>query len=387
MSTYKIFIAFKYGMLMGAAMMFLVKTKDSFIVSPVVVEKYSSQEDTKFQTIDSPVEVGKFSSQEDTKFQTCLDPSGPMPVVLMSIGRSGSDSTWQLLANRFGADMMAKEITGQYRDASISFFRLLDGAGGEGVEKLSKNVANYERPANAKDWQGDDLFGFIQDLKGYCDAGNCKDGKWILKHFCHQQQKHKETGGIVGFKWKPFMTALQTASALGALEIIARSSVSETPIRVIRSRRNPLDVYLSMLKHSTQNIADHCDAGDEECLKQHRSVRLTVPVNEMYDFVKSMCSEENEVDGLLSQLGVMAIHVSYDDLYYPESEEVGAEDWNKMFKFLGARENWAWSDIVGTMKLAPTVKSRSHKVVIANYDEVYQKFKGTKLEMLLRQGD
>jgi hypothetical protein len=195
-------------MLMGVVMMFLVKTKDLFIVLPVIFEKDLLQKDTKFQTINLPVEVEKYSSQEDTKFHTCLDPLGPMPTVLMSTGRSGSDSTWQLLANQFGADMMAKEITGQYRDALISFFQLLDGASGDGVEKLSKNVANYERSANVKDWQGNNVLGFIQDLEGYCDAGNCKDGKWILKHFCHQQQKHKETGGIVGFKWKPFMTAL-----------------------------------------------------------------------------------------------------------------------------------------------------------------------------------
>jgi hypothetical protein len=87
--------------------------------------------------------------------------------------------------------------------------------------------------------------------------------------------------------------------ALGALEIIARSSVTETPIHVIRSHPNSLNVYLSMLKHSTQNIADHCDAGNEECLKQHRSLHLTVPIDEMYDFVKWMCSEENKADGRL----------------------------------------------------------------------------------------
>ena len=116
MSTWKIFVSFHYGGLMGVAMMFLLKTKDdSFIVSPVVVEKCSSQEYTTLQNIDSPDVVEKYSSQK--------------------------------------------------------------------------------------------------------------------------------------FKWKSFMTALQTASALGALKIIARSTFSETPIRVIRSRRNSsLDVYLSMLK-------------------------------------------------------------------------------------------------------------------------------------------
>jgi hypothetical protein len=254
----------------------------------------------------------------------------------------------------------------------------------KGVEDWDQG--DYDWRENSGGWQS--TFGFYRYIKDFCKDGYCRDGKWIFKWFCDEQQRHKATGGLVGFKWKAYMSALETASAYNALKIIAQSGTTATPIRVIRSRRNALDIYLSEFKHKTRKeLPHHCGEGDEECLKKHASVRLKVPVKEMYEWVTNTIEEENAIDEMLSELGILTAHVSYEEMYYPRTDEEGAKEWNKMFKFLGQRANWKWSDIAEASGLAPTTKSRSHKVLIDNFDEVQKTLKGTKLEQFLRGDD
>lgn len=105
-------------------------------------------------------------------------------------------------------------------------------------------------------------------------------------------------------------------------------------------------------------------------------------MTEMLDWLQSPYEEENEVDALLDQLGVRSIHVAYDNLYYPSSEDEGRREWNKIFHFLGRKDDWMWSDIAGAVVLNPTTKSRSHQVLIENFEKIYNSLKGTKLEQL-----
>jgi hypothetical protein len=382
-------MTFVFGLLLGLLLVVLIKTNEnaSLLMTETMNSSSTYLRDNASTTIASQQEGDKYTFETRVEVDTCLDPSGPLPVIIMSLGRSGTDSTWQILAELSGTKMQAMEIVGAYQAQTNAFFRALDGQTGS---EFLKAVEDWDQ--GDYDWRvefggSESTFGFYRHIKDFCKDGNCRDGKWIFNWFCDEQQRHKATGGLVGFKWKAFMSALETTSASNALKIVAQSSTTATPIRVIRSRRNPLDYYLSLLKHSSITLPDHCDEGDEECFKKHASVRLTVPVEEMYKSVTNTFEEENAIDEMLSELGIMTAHVNYDELYYARTEEEGAKEWNKMFNFLGQRANWKWSDIAKASGLAPTTKSRSHKVLIDNFDEVQKTLKGTKLEQFLRGDD
>ena len=330
--------------------------------------------------------VGNHSSMDftyNTSFsliESCLDPEGPLPVILMSLGRSGTDATWKILKELTGTEMKAIEIVGGNEEESVDFFRSLEGLRTEADTWALDETYNWRKKGGG----ARSTRGFYFHVQEFCAEGNCMDGKWILKWFCEEQQRYKETGGLVGFKWKAYMSSLRTEPAHNALKLVAVLGVSNTPIRVIRSRRNPLDVYLSELKHSLQDLPDHCKADDEDCADKHNSVRLVVPVDEMFEWLQNTYDEENEIDDLLSELGVRTVHVKYDELYYSRTEQEGLKEWKKIFKFLGQRHDWSWDDIAGAAGLKPTTKSRSHKVSIENFDDVFRRLQGTKLERLLR---
>jgi hypothetical protein len=313
--------------------------------------------------------------------KTCLDPEGPTPVILMSLGRSGTDSTWQILKRLTNTTMKAIEIVGGFEEETLDFFRSI-----EGLPTSANNwVLDEEYDWRKKGGGTKSVIGFYLHVREFCANGNCMDGKWIFKWFCDEQQRHKEVGGLVGFKWKAYMSALRTTPANNALKLLAQLGASPTPIRVIRSRRNILDVYLSELKHTIQeDLPDHCRTGDEECMTKHASVLLDVPVDDMFEWLQKTYQEEREIDDLLSEMGIRAVHIEYDELYYANDEQEALKEWNKVFKFLGQRHDWSWDDISGAAGLKPTTKSRSHKVIIENFDEVYQKLKGTRLERFVR---
>jgi hypothetical protein len=313
--------------------------------------------------------------------ETCLDPEGPVPVILMSLGRSGTDSTWQILKNLTGTKMKAIEIVGGSEDETVDFFRAVEGLRSEADTWALDETYDWRAKGGSKM----STRGFYFHIKDFCANGNCIDGKWIFKWFCEEQQRYKEIGGLVGFKWKAYMSALRTKPAHNALKLVAELGVSNTPIRVIRSRRNILDVYLSELKHSLQDdLPDHCKADNADCIQKHASIRLFVPVDEMFEWLLKAYDEEDEIDSLLSGMGIRTVHVEYDELYYAQTEQEGLKQWYKIFKFLDQRHDWTWDDIAGAAGIKPTTKSRSHKVLIDNFDEVFGRLKGTKLERFVR---
>ena len=277
--------------------------------------------------------------------------------------------------------MKAIEIVGGNEEEQVDFFRSIEGLPTDAdTWALNETYDWRKKGGGAKSTRG-----FYFHVKDFCADGNCIAGKWIFKWFCDEQQRYKEVGGLVGFKWKTYMSGLRTDPAHNALQLVAELGVSSTPIRVIRSRRNPFDVYLSELKHSIQeDLPDHCKTDDESCMQKHASIQLVVPVDEMFEWLKKTYDEENEIDALLSGMGIRTVHVEYDELYYPRTEEDGLKEWNKVFKFLGQRHDWTMDDIMGAAFFKPTTKSRSHKELIENFDEVFERLKGTKLEHFVR---
>jgi len=126
--------------------------------------------------------------------ETCLDPHGPQPYILMTLGRSGSGSTWQVIGNLTGFETPSQEYTGGGPAKSERFF-----------EK---------------------------------HAGNNND-RWLLVNLCSKQLNFPEAG-VVGFKWKPFETIFSPPAQAGLRRV---ASLKRPEILVVRSRRNLLVSY------------------------------------------------------------------------------------------------------------------------------------------------
>lgn len=172
----------------------------------ILVERYRGANNDS-----TAVEVGrriKHMSDDQSDATTNLDRplpcklrSSPAPMILMSLGRSGTSSMYQVmstLASDGDANHKIVEYTGSGTSKSNKFF--------EGIP--SSDVS----------------------------------GDWLVKYICREQRRNRNAG-IVGFKWKPFENIFTSEKAMQGLELLAR--LKDPQIKVVRSRRNLLDVMIS----------------------------------------------------------------------------------------------------------------------------------------------
>lgn len=164
-------------------------------------------------------------------------------------------------------------------------------------------------------------------------------------------------------------------------------------VYVVRNRRNLLDVHLSRVKHQQAHKANltrlppHCHSGSKWCVSVHaRTAKdLEVPdLDNLYETLKKLHIEEDQIDLFLAMWKVPTVHVSYDRLYYPSSQEEGAREWNSIFTLLGRRSNWTYPEIQSNMEHIPSIKARRHSEFIANFDAMAGALEGTEFEHLLR---
>ena len=122
----------------------------------------------------------------------------PIPMILMTLGRSGSSSMYQVMSRLSGKQShQIYEYTGSSTAKSKTFFR---------------------SQVPRKD----------------------KHGDWLMKYLCAMQSNYPKAG-VVGFKWKPYETLFTEEKALQGLSLLGRHH----QIKVVRSRRNYLDVEIS----------------------------------------------------------------------------------------------------------------------------------------------
>ena len=268
----------------------------------------------------------------------CLDPNGPQPVILMSLGRSGSSSTWQVLGKLTGQETKSVEYTGSSREESIRFF-----------ENIGPN----------------------------------DNGLWVLKYMCFMQRVFPNAG-VVGFKWKPNRSILSMDASVNGLKMLGK--LQNPSIKVVRSRRNLLDVLISRYKHkrSTSKVPSHCKVGDKKCLEKQLKAGLGVelPAYKLMSLLKTLTKEENDVDKRLKAYGVPRISASFEKLYYSDD----ASEWKKVLQFLrpkSAKRIGSMSDVRKAMTHQAT-SHPSHRKTIRNFYEVRKILNGTKFEKLLR---
>lgn len=277
---------------------------------------------------------------EDSAFRElvkdgCLNAGGPVPYILMSRGRSGSGSTWQIIGNLTGMETPSNEYTGASADASQEFFDLIGGEDG---------------------------------------------GLWMLRNLCRKQRLYPESG-VVGFKWKPFANTIHSPGAYSGLERIARSA--KPAIKVVRNQRNVLDVEISRVKHNRTGVPAHCMTGDVECLQKHKDMDSTLhlPTERLVDILQEMTREEDDVSALLLEMKVPHVNVSYEKLYHDED----AEEWMRIFRFLGVgpAKHLTRQGVQKAMAHVDT-SIQSHEDTLSNFDTVREVLKGTQFEDLLR---
>jgi len=282
--------------------------------------------------------------KSSTKSCQILPPDkGPIPVILMSLGRSGSSVTWDTIARFTGDANVAYEVTGGNRTKSMRFFN-----------NINPNLGSY----------------------------------WPIERLCQIQERvisQTTHSGIAGFQWKPFSGVFEHKYSIGALKEIAKHR--NPHILVIFLTRNPIDRLISNQRHKghirTKEVPHHCKVGDVECLQKHKnhSKDIIIPTgDELISHIGGALFHDNYVKETLANIGVKHLKVSYDALYNLDT----AAEWMKIFRFLkrGPTENLTMNMVREKFSMLST-SSKTHEDTISNYEEVKNTLKGTHYYHLL----
>jgi len=261
----------------------------------------------------------------------------PTPIVLLSLGRSGTGVTWQVMGNLTGEETPSCEYTGSGTLKSKDFF-----------DKIGPN-----------------------------DGGN-----WVLEYMCNEQKKYP-SAAIVGFKWKPFEASFFSEASLNGLKMIANSV--NPAIKIVRSRRNLLDVIISQEKHRLEHsLNGHCQVGDVKCLERHKKVGMgiTLPTKNLIENLEYLTKVEDSVDKLLVKMNIPHIHVTYENLYHSND----AKEWKKLLKFLRIEKKrykyLTMEQVENSMAYVSTSSNRQEEI-LSNFKQVRKILKGTKFKSLL----
>ena len=265
----------------------------------------------------------------------CLNAKAPQPYVLLTRGRSGSGSTWQIIGNLTGYETPNDRPTGGTAVQSAKFFKGKD------------------------------------------------TDEWLHEILCERQEAYPKAG-IVGFKWKPF-SEFFAPGGQAALQTIATHK--EPQIKIVRNKRNLLDVIISSYKHKIYDsavTAQHCRVDDPECAQRAKeaSMGLQLPTKSLLAKLRRDKTDEDKIDEMLEEMKVPHVQVTYEELYY--GEDGGVSEWMKIFKFLGIGpgEGLTKKKLNSAMEHVAT-NIPSHKVTLGNYEEVKKVLEGTEFEDLL----
>lgn len=304
--------------------------------------------------------IGELSSDESildvitkSKYDRCkLDPKGPTTAILISKGRSGSSVLWDTLSRLSGDATVAHEVTGGNRNSSREFF-----------ENVNQQV----------DWA----------TKRLCN---------IQRKYMHDEKKGQLKYALVGFQWKPFHTTFDHPMAIAGMKV-----VSDQNFKVIHLTRNPLDRYLSNLKHRgkqhSKEVPAHCKTDDLPCIKNHETQAKGISIElstgeEKEAFIEHLRESRNSAkvyEERLDTFGIKHIHVYYEALFDHEArDEYLADEWMRIFKFLGIgpQNDLTMGDVRNSFEYAST-SPKSHKEIISNFKEVKKVLSGTDLIDLL----
>ncbi len=321
-------------------------TKKTLIVPPFQPrEGAQCAEDVLMRTSRKPERKKTFATKH--LYDKCefvpLEEGGPLPVVFLVNGRSGSTNTWGALSTLAGGKSPIGEHTGQNRVTGIDF------------------VGNMTTKEEGYWWMSEFLCEFS---KVYCDKP------------------------LAGIKWKPFMETWDMPAAQGFLDLVANFSLNGHKMKLIFMSRNQLDVLLSNIKHRRMKhkyggrIFAHCEPDDELCLKEHKeaSEAIKLPTEGLVQELKKMYDGLEYFEKSLNESGIDYYRTYYEKLY----NSGDAEEWMNIFKYLGRgpTKDLTMDEVNDSMPFALTT-SKTHREMLKNYDEVKEALAGTDFAHLL----
>lgn len=276
------------------------------------------------------------------EFEKCqftpVEDGGPIPVIFIVNGRSGSDATWATLSALAGGKSPIGEHTGENKVKAMDF-----------LGRMTEEEGSW----------------------------------WVSEHLCQFAHLHCDKP-LAAFKWKPFVDSWELPAAQGMLNKIA--TFDDPKIKVIFMTRNPLDVLISKTKHHASGaghqLEAHCAPDDWECIQQHIDTGrgLVMPVDTLLQDLEEAESAFKMFSNSLERMNVHYIKTTYEDLYAQDH----AEEWMRIFKFLGRgpTQNLTMTDVVDSFTMAPTA-AKHHNESLANYDEISNLLLDTDYERLL----
>jgi hypothetical protein len=286
------------------------------------------------------------------------------PFIMISFGRSGTTSTWDIIAKLTGSEFIphASEDAGQDKSDAIEFFANLN----------------------------------------HTEHGKC----WLERLLCQKQdiarQEFKNGKGkasMFGTKWKPWHVGLNTTQARGALQWLG----DHPNIKVVYNTRNMLDMYISMYKHhklmelfGDEKVA-HCyddkelQLSDEvwqrlekegiprstPCAQIFKQIEANTKIDIMHMFaylVRNSLQTDYAAD-MLNYYNVSMVTVTYETLYFEKT----AEEWMRIFRYLGygPAKDLTLDEVFSQTTFQKTsANDRSKRM--SNYDEVLNVLRCTK---------
>ena len=314
-----------------------------------------------------------------------------VPIILMSLGRSGSSITWDTLSALTGQRNVAYEITGGNPNTSREFFNSLQCmANASSVSSIGGSSSNCDFVhANADGIKMDDgdEHQIIEGDSSGTTSSTLDQYKnwtnWTLQELCHVQRKWRkdrlditDETAIIGFQWKPFISSWKHPFAIYGLEAIQESNrlalqaqaqaqaqtqkgsnvidVSAPEVKIIYLTRNALDRKVSNLRHALKNkalkntntntntntsilpipipIPAHCAIGDEACIAKHDQAttnqNIVFPTGRpLLKWLRNFDRQDRNIVNRLKDMNIPFVHVTYEKLYNV-GIEVGSKEEN-----------------------------------------------------------
>lgn len=182
----------------------------------------------------------------------------------------------------------------------------------------------------------------------------------------------------IGFKWKVFV---DTAAYDKALYWAASRKFS-----IIYSHRNPLDEFISRVKHDMQNLKSHCflqkDGGD--CVRQTQNVQVVVPVHSMMEFINNRTADVLRWRRKFDAMKAAYLEVNYEDLAFG-AETARLQHLQRIADYilpnrLREERNVTMKDFQTD---AAVTTSYNQSITVSNFDEVAAFLKTTQFSHLL----
>mmetsp|Transcript_9796 Transcript_9796/g.18763 ORF Transcript_9796/g.18763 Transcript_9796/m.18763 type:complete len:477 (-) Transcript_9796:758-2188(-) len=286
------------------------------------------------------------------------------PFLMISFGRSGTTSTWDILAGLTGDYIpRATEDMGRDKKESVAFFQ----------------------------------------ARNQTEHGKC----WLGRLLCQKQAQnirayHKGYGlaSVYGSKWKPWHLGLNTTQARQALEWLG----TQKHIKVVYNTRNMIDMFISMRKHTfLQKLfgnerTAHCyddremqlsaEAWDKlaamgiprdtPCVQIFKQIeqKTHLSVTWMMDYFERNVLQTDFAAQMLEYYRVDHVMVTYEKLYFRET----AEEWQRIFRYLGfgpQGKNLTLEEVFAKTTFQKT-SSHDRSKRMANYDEVSNALRCTR---------